>query len=562
MAVRSLDSILVPTVVRDWSVGKDANGSRPLTIDLLAPAHGRLLVTLECEPRTPPVRQPVLAFPRPAGMTREFAVYGLRAGGNIVESIGRTGVIDFAADALIREFGSVPDLRLTPAAPLTAFSPRAGEIAELRPVLRSTGTPPIANHDATWSVEKERATGRGALAWSTPDAVVLIEFQLAGRIVEVRGTDIAAWSQTDGHVQVWMKKPSKDGTLEWTATAPASGLFEVPLPKLANGRDAAQVVRIRTGTGWGVRVDRDQGWRTLASEDREQVFQCDGSLPAPKVQVFPPGNAVARGFAMLEFAGGVIAMRASLEVAATAGQPHHFVLQAKLLPGGVSPTIDVPPGTIVREHKDQDGSMTWDLDVPASAATTFRATLGLSLPSRNVMPLPILDLRTGDRTANADGVVRTFGLIGVPADVELAGAKPDADLASLRTVWPGEAERVRRAGGRVFKSSGGQVSVMTPLPVAPAPPVESPHSSAVPVPERTLDASTKVAWIPAAAWCGAALGVLLMFVRSPRSTWPEQLGLLGAMLGYTVAGQLAWGIAVYAIARNVWLFRVVLNART
>jgi hypothetical protein len=561
VAVRSLDSILVPTVVRDWNLGKEANGTRPLNIDLLAPTDGRVLVTLECETRTPPVRQPVLTFPRPAGMTREFAVYGLRAGGTVVESIGRAGVIDFAADALIREFGSVPDLRLAPTSQVTAFSPRAGEIAELRPVLRPTGAPPIANHDATWSVEKDRATGRGTLAWSAPDAVAMLEFQLAGTVVELRGTDLAAWSQTDSRVQVWMKKSGKDGMLEWTATAPASGSFEVPLPKLANGRDTAQVVRIRTSAGWGVRIDRDKSWRAVASEDREQAFQCDGSSPAPKVQVFPPGNAVARGIALLEFAGGAIAMRAALEIAATAGQPHHFVLQAKHVPPGPSPILDVPPGTIVRERKDKDGSITWDLDAPAGTATTFRAMLGLSLPARGGVPLPILDLRSGDRPPISDGVIRTFGLIGTPAGVELSGANADADLAALRGTWPGETERLRRVGGRVYKSSGGPVSVVFPTPVAVAPAVESPQSSTVPVPERALDASTQAAWIPAAAWCGTALGVLLLFVRSPRSTWPEQLGLLGAMLGYAVAGQFVWGIAVYAVARNVWLFRVVLSAR-
>ena len=561
IAVRSLDSLLVPTVIRDWSIGKDANGWRPLTIDLLAPADGRLLVTLECEPRTAPSGTPVLGFPRTVGMTRESAVYGLRANGAAVESIGRAGVIDFAADALFRDFGTVPDLRLTPASSVVAFSPRAGETPELRPVLRSAGLLPIVNQDVTWNVESDRATGRGTMTWSGGDAVPMIEFQTASSLVELRGNEVAAWSQTDGRVQVWLKKPVKDGSLEWIATAIAAATFDPPLPLAMNARNAIQTLRLRFAAGRGVRVENDKGWRTTADGGRERIFQTDAPLPPPRVQLVLPSAAAARGFGLVEFNGTAVAYRAALEIPIPANQPQHLVLQLGSVSPGAAPAVDVPPGTVVRERKEPDGSLTWSLDVPASAATRFRATVTMPLPAKGTVTLPPIDLRPGNRPMNPDGAVRAFGLANAPSEVQLEGATlaNDPDVATLRAAWPGEAERLRRAGGAMRVSNGGRVSLVFPAPATPAPPVSKPTASTT-VAEPPASMS-RLNWRVASAWIITVIGVLLLFVRAPRTTWPEQLGLLGGLLGYAVAGQPAWGFAAYAAARTVWLVRVVISVR-
>jgi len=66
-------------------------------------------------------------------------------------------------------------------------------------------------------------------------------------------------------------------------------------------------------------------------------------------------------------------------------------------------------------------------------------------------------------------------------------------------------------------------------------------------------------YLHALAWCGAALAVGLLFVRLPRSTWPEQVGLLGALLGVVTVGGLWLGLAIYVAARGIaaieWLVR-------
>ena len=59
--------------------------------------------------------------------------------------------------------------------------------------------------------------------------------------------------------------------------------------------------------------------------------------------------------------------------------------------------------------------------------------------------------------------------------------------------------------------------------------------------------------LAAALWCAAVLAVGGLFARFPRSTWPEQLGLLGGLFGFAVAGGWAVGAAGYALARAGWL---------
>jgi hypothetical protein len=320
-------------------------------------------------------------------------------------------------------------------------------------------------------------------------------------------------------------------------------------------------LRLRFAAGWGARVDNDKEWRSTSDSGRERVYEADSLIPPPQVQLVPPGTATARGFGLVESNGTTLLYRAALEIPVAANEPHHLVLQLGSVPAGAVPVLDAPPGTVVRERKEADGSLSWSLDVPPSSTSRFRATLTMPLPAKGIVMLPPIDLRTGNRSMNPDGVVRAFGLANVAPGIHLEGATlaNDEESSTLRTAWPGEAERLRRAGGSMWVGTGGRASLVFPTPTPAVPalaklPDSTTTSTAPPGPSWSH-------WVVAAAWCATVIGVLLLFVRAPRTTWPEQLGLLGGMLGFAVFGQLVWGPMAYAAARTFWLVRVVLSGR-
>ncbi|HEX4611867.1 MAG TPA: hypothetical protein VH092_26970, partial [Urbifossiella sp.] len=341
VAARGLDPAAGPVAVQSWGVGTEKNGLRLLRVDLAAPADGRVLVTVECYNRAAPTRHPVLRFPRPVGMDRRGGVYGLRATGVSVTPIGRVGVIDFAADALIREFGAVSELRLAPGGALDAFTPKPGETAELRPTLRANLDPGTARVEATWAADLRGAAGAGTVAWSAGEPAALLEFALAARVREVRGADVAGWSQSGDRVQVWFRRPVPLAAVGWTAELNMSTGgksadtvdFEPPVPRLIGPATAAEVVRVRPADGVGLKVERDKGWTAdPPGEAREWVFRAAGAAPPVRVQLAAARAGPAAGFGLLDPGPREPTYRVAVDLPAAAGRPVHAVVRVAGLP--------------------------------------------------------------------------------------------------------------------------------------------------------------------------------------------------------------------------------------
>ncbi|MBP3959377.1 hypothetical protein J8F10_29375 [Gemmata sp. G18] len=298
VAVRSTDLLAAPLALRDWTLGQEQGGARPLQLDFQAPAGGRFLVVLECAPRRSLTRQPVLRFPRIVfgsvkGETE--AIYGLRANRVTVDEVGRGGVIDFPADAL-RDFAAIPDLKLDPNKPVRAFRLVPGATAELRPVLRA-GDPPAVRTVTTWRVGPHRADATGTVTWTARDPVALVEFSVANvTVLEVRGPDVMSWNQTGGRVQVWLRSGAKEDAIEWTGTSapappgapPAPLPFDPAHPKVAHANLVSDEVRVQPIDGWSALVDRARGWQTVPALNGELRFRADSpSAQGLRVQLAP-----------------------------------------------------------------------------------------------------------------------------------------------------------------------------------------------------------------------------------------------------------------------------------
>jgi hypothetical protein len=396
----------------------------------------------------------------------------------------------------------------------------------------------------------------------------ILEFALSASVTEVRGAAVAGWSQTGGRVQVWFRKPAKEGSLEWigsfTPNPPGKPLqvfaFEPPLPSPVGAKLVHQVVRVRTEESWAARVERDRGWTPAPMDERGWSFQASASQPPPRLQLFPPNlPRPARGFGLLELSNTEAIYRCKVEMPTAANRPHHLVLRASGLSAGAKATLDLPPGTVLHERSSTDALRIWDMDLPAGPAAHFQATLIVRFPTQAAAAIPIVDFSVGGAAPNPSGVVQALGVTGAKDGFRLDGALP-SDLAAIQAEWPGEADRLRRAGGTIWSIAHGSptlilTSIPSPMPreqagthrLAPADSFDSPA-----IESQSL-------YLHALAWCGAALGVGLLLVRFPRSTWPEQVGLLGGLFGVLTAGGLWLGLSIYVAARGIaaieWLAR-------
>jgi hypothetical protein len=550
VAARGLDPTAAAVAVQSWTVGAEKGGVRALRVELAAPADGRVLVTVECHPAGPPTRQPVLRFPRPVGMDRRGGVYGLRAAGVTVEPVGRSGVIDFAPDALVREFGAVPDLRLTPGGVVQAFSPRPGESPELRPTLRPTADAATTS-ETTWAADLRGAAGTGVVRWAGEPAA-LREFVVAAKVLEVRGADVAGWAQAGDRVQVWFRRPAKDAAVEWAAAAthdPAgkpldATPFEPPVP-----RAGAAVLRLRVADGVGVKVERDAGWAAdPPGPRREWAFRSAGPAQPVRVQLAASRAGPATGIGLLDRSARVPTYRVAVELPAAAGRPVHAVVRVAELPPGAAAVLEPPAGArAVRRSADAEE---WDID----AVGPVRAAVGLRLPAGWTGPLPAVGITAGGSRDSGDAV-RFLGRIG-PADGRLTGVAPVTTIgrATAGAVWPGEVERIRRTGGELL-AVGGPVELVPPAaPPAPAP---APRPAAVADSPAALTAGPPPGLAAAAGWAVAVAGVGFLFARLPRATWPEQAAALAALFGHAVAGGAVVGLVVLGATRSLWLVDVV-----
>jgi len=191
----------------------------------------------------------------------------------------------------------------------------------------------------------------------------------------------------------------------------------------------------------------------------------------------------------------------------------------------------------------------------------FRAAVVVRLPATGTVKLPAVWCGVGGAAPTAAGVVRWVGVTPrfVPARIDGAVRASAADLAAIQKTWPGEADRLGRVGGSAWAVSGGPPAlVFAAAPPAPSRPAVSSGQNQAPSPTPPADTvvsagPSRLPALTAAGWCGVVLGVGLLFVRFPRPTWPEQVGLLAGLFGFAVAGGPVVGVVAYLLARASWL---------
>lgn len=391
-------------------------------------------------------------------------------------------------------------------------------------------------------------------------------------MLEIRGPDVADWSQVDGRVLVWFHKPVKDGAVEWLATStqapvgkppPEPLTFEPPVPQLLHMKAVTRSLRIQPAEGWAGRVERDRGWTPLPSEERGWAFRADGTSPPVRLLLFPPQATQGRGFGLVEVNESSVVYRAIVECPLPAGRPHHLVVRARGLSPGATVSPEFSPGIVWHNRLDTRTEREWDLDIPAAQGSVFRGVVVVRLRAGQGGRLPTVECHTGGAIPELDGVVRWVGMAGVRG-VRLAGGVPASptDLRVVKAQWPGEMQRLGLAGGAIWGIPGAPPVIVFDPPAAPPAPPTRPQvaksTGTQPAPGAT---SSRLPLLSAAGWCLAVLVLGVLFAAFPRASWPEQVGLAGALFGVAVAGGVVVGIVVAVIARAGWLLDRTVRVR-
>ena len=231
----------------------------------------------------------MLRFPKPiltGAQVERDAAFGLRTKGVTIEELSRSGVIDFAPDVLTRDFGGVTELRLDPNSPIRVFRPTPTGNPELRPTFRGDSDQATATLETAWQIGPKRADAKGILRWSGKDSPEMVEFALPGvKVVEVRGAEVASWTQIGARVQVWFRRSVRDGEVEWLGTVAAPTFpFDAVTPRLTDLRLLTDTVRLDSAVGFAANVERDRGW-TAIDNPGESVARRTTNATAPPVRV-------------------------------------------------------------------------------------------------------------------------------------------------------------------------------------------------------------------------------------------------------------------------------------
>ncbi len=560
--------------LKDWQLGGGPDGWRSLTLGLQAPAEGRVTVAVKFYPRRPVSARPVLRFPRAAGVPPPESYYAVRLAGVVADDLVKAGVIDFAAESLPREVAAVPALGLDRSPPDRVFQRAGGPAPEVRPVLRPAGGPAGGGAaEVVWTVGP-RAEAEGAVRGGKP-ATPLVEFDLpaAVRLDEVRCPDLQAWGRAGSHVQVWLRKPTRE-PVRWTGSLagyppkdgpPADQLdLELPFARPAGGGPVT--VRVRAAEGWAVAPQQTRGLRPLPPGPvAEEDYLAEPGAPPPRFRVFaphPPGSAAVLETA--ERVGDAVRYRAVVRVPVAGGRPQHFALRLVGLPPGAETGVRGPEGVAVTRAEAGTDPTAWEVSAPPAAAGPLDFALTATLPLPAKLPRPAVAFGgppvdwSGRALAADPGLTATDGPVGWrPAG---------SDLERLRAAWPAEASRLAAGHVWVADDAAGRWAIAASPPAVrpgPGPVAGAPAAAAVALPEAG-PAQPAGTWAPAVrdtavavGWGAGLAAVLALASWGGRGWWPEVLAGVG-LLGVAAVGVVFWPVVTVGLAGRLgWLARRV-----
>jgi hypothetical protein len=249
--------------LRRWHTTTHDHGSR-LTLDFGTPISGNWQIALGLVPRAPWPAAVTLSFPAADAKKTTSAAYAYRARELAVSLTRTTGVAPLAEDAFFRDHWLPAQVEADPPPPTRAFQRSGGGVPSLR-VSVAPVTPQVSSIETwSWRVGPESTEVRADSRVSAQSGVVsLIEWEVPAtvRVLDLRGPDVANWTQTGGRLQVWLRRRVAETTIQWTGTVGRPAAQQsAPAAATATRFDLPVIRPVAMSFRGTVNIGADAGW--------------------------------------------------------------------------------------------------------------------------------------------------------------------------------------------------------------------------------------------------------------------------------------------------------------
>lgn len=449
---------------REWQT--EPNGkSSTLVLDLGEPTHGRCLVKLELAPRAPLKLREDLPVPTPQGKAVPgggFLAYSSQGlGVSVSNPRGLTGVTP-------EKFAPFWPVSVYPReeALSAAFSFRRDATGQVSlPVLLRL-RPPIteARQDIRLrpGIHQVEFQARIDVKAREKD-LALIEWELISpeplTIVEVRGNNIRDWSQTDPRrLLVWLEQTTDAAQLELTGWLPLQqqkegGVCHFPCLKLLSAQAQQTTLVVEPKPGFALHSFQSNQLRQDADpapSTQEAHFQTTQQVWTGSCTVAPETVvASSKVLTFIEVVDGRLQLVSGIRLRVEQGRMSRFQLELRHWP--VDLPVEIKGDRIVRTTVRHLGpqARVWVVDVAAQEPGEFGITLSSSQAISAgllILPEPVLTV--------ADMHTNEAWLAAVAPDViaeDVMGLQRVEEILQDLAPWPGQAERLRRKGGALWK---------------------------------------------------------------------------------------------------------------
>lgn len=456
--------------LKQWLIAQQ-NGGRVLELEFQGPVTHSVQVTMDLVPRQPFGRTAVLPFltprdakPAPQGFLA-YRTEGLRAA--LAQYHAITGIDKPAelTEAFAKSMASPwrqarqEDL----GQPTRAFWRAKGGLLTL--TLTAPAVDARCSHDVSWRLGgRQAALHATAHLTSSSPSLSLVEWEVpaALSVSEVSGAEVHYWTRAGTKVQAWLQRPVADTTLHligWLPRSPKEATqFRLPSLRVADVPKQSSMVRLSCGDDLLVRpgkLDRLTSRPELGTPGREWVFEADQDSYGG---IFETSAAIASAdFRLLTFAevrDRDLVVVATLQSDIRQGELRGLTVTLRNWDGG---EVTLNAGEISRRIDKRQGATgrSWVLDLKPGVTQHYQITLTGKIPLGAAPAVFLPEIRVDTPGAGPVRLQHWVALAGSDLAAEgISGLVSVADPSKDLEPWAGEADRLRKAGGAVWKVSG------------------------------------------------------------------------------------------------------------